>query len=275
MLAPDWLRELLVCPACRRPVDDSDRCVCGCRRALDAAVPDLIGAADPELAGVYDTLLDGARWKAERDPRRFEGIDEPLLHAAGRTTLELGCGFGRLLDLLAPRAERLVGVDLSARSLAVAAQRGHAVLRADALALPFRDVSFDAVVAGFGVFAHLEPRAAIAEAARVLVPGGRLAFHTFGRRALDVARITGALARLRRPPPCTDFHAYALRSFAPVDDALAAAGLRRERLDCHLHVPGIKRVLRRRPVAHAAALAPWSWDVVVVAVRGTDQRSAE
>ncbi|GMV38394.1 MAG: hypothetical protein AMXMBFR64_01100 [Myxococcales bacterium] len=259
MAHPDWLRALLVCSACRAPWNGEAPCPCGQAR------PDPVQAG---LGAEYDGLLDGALWKAARDPRRFEAIDAPLLEAAGPTTLELGCGFGRLLDLLAPRVERLVGVDLSARSLAVAAGRGHTVLRADALALPFRAGAFDAVVAGFGVFAHLEPRAAIAEAARVLAPGGRLAFHTFGRYALDVSRVAGAVVRLRLPPPRTSFHAHALRTLAPVDAALAAAGLWRTHLDCHLHAPGIKRLLRRRPVVHVAALAPWSWDVVVVAQKG-------
>lgn len=265
-----WLAALLACPQCRGAIDAPGCARCGLRVVWHDGVPDLgLGAA--ALGDTYDTLLEGARWKAGRDPARFEGIDRPLLATAGPATLEIGCGFGRLLDLLAPRVERLVGVDLSARSLQAAAARGHAVLRADALALPFRDGAFDAAVAGFGVLAHLPLGPALTEAARVVAPGGRVAFHTFGRLALDVARVVGALARLRRPPPRTGFHAHALRSFDEVRRALDAAGLSLVSLDCHLHAPGIKRVLRRRPVVHWPGAAPWSWDVVVVAEKRRDQ----
>lgn len=288
MNVPAWLLPLLACPRCRSALDGlpatartvsdapdagrlSEQALCGrCGLRVEAGgVPDLCGVPHG-MGETYDTLLDGFRWKVERDPARFEGIDAPLLAAAGRTTLEIGCGFGRLLDLLtglSPRVERLVGVDLSPRSLEVAASRGHTVLRADALALPFRDGVFDAVVAGFGVLPHMPLGPALAEAARVTVPGGKVAFHTFGRRAQDLARVVGALVRLRVPPPRTAFHEHALSSFGPVRRALTAAGLRLTGVDCYLHVPGIKRVLGARPLVHVQALAPWSWDVVVVAER--------
>jgi len=63
-----------------------------------------------------------------------------------------------------------------------ALRRGLAVARADAQRLPFGDRTFDAVLAGGGVLRYLDAATALAEAARILVPGGLLAVHQFGAR---------------------------------------------------------------------------------------------
>jgi SAM-dependent methyltransferase len=102
----------------------------------------------------------------------FAGIvSEP-----GRRTLEVGCGEGRVARDLVQRRHRVVAVDVSPTLV------GHAAdidpdgryLVADAAALPFRDGSFDAVVADNSLMDVDDMRAAVAEAARVLEPGGRL-----------------------------------------------------------------------------------------------------
>jgi SAM-dependent methyltransferase len=227
------------------------------------------------LGHLYDDILAGAVWKADRDPERFLGIDAPLVGVARGRVLELGCGFGRLLDKLRPTATLLVGVDVSQANLAVAREKGHGVVRASALSLPFADEAFDAVVAGFGTLAHLPLGPALHEAARVVAPGGWVGFHTFGRRALDLARVVHGVVRLRRPHPPTTFHAHAIRRPQELSLALRGAGLSLVRIDCHLHAPGMKRVLRRRPVVHVPWAAPWSWDVVVVSRKGEAQRRME
>jgi SAM-dependent methyltransferase len=76
-----------------------------------------------------------------------------------------------------------VGIDLADGMLELARQRvgGIELLRADAEELPFDDASFEAVVGGF-VINHLpRPQRALAGAARVLVPGGRVAFSVWDR----------------------------------------------------------------------------------------------
>jgi SAM-dependent methyltransferase len=102
-----------------------------------------------------------------------------------RRTLELGCGTGRLLLPLARRTRRLTGVDYSAAMLARARTRIRRLPRArrpatvlgDIRALPFRARTFGAIVAGYGVLQSLliddDIDATLAEAARVLAPGGR------------------------------------------------------------------------------------------------------
>ncbi len=141
-------------------------------------------AARRTIAADYDAGAAGydARHGDRVSLARARILDAPLLAAArgAYRVLELGVGTGRLLAQVA--APVRVGVDLAPAMLARA--RTHALLlaRADAGQLPFAPRSFDAVLAGKGVLRYLAPDRALAEAARVLVPGGRLAVHLYGAR---------------------------------------------------------------------------------------------
>lgn len=92
---------------------------------------------------------------------------------------DLGCGTGMTAACLAPHVARVIGVDASAEMLAAAAKRlgrfENVELRQGTLeALPVDDQSLDAVVMML-VLHHLPaPAEALAEAARVIKPGGRL-----------------------------------------------------------------------------------------------------
>jgi ArsR family transcriptional regulator len=101
-------------------------------------------------------------------------------HAFGRL-VDIGTGTGRVLELLAPRVENGVGIDASRAMLALARARlarsglTHCTVRqGDMYRLPFADGSFDIAVLQMVLHYAEEPAGVLAEAARILRPGGRL-----------------------------------------------------------------------------------------------------
>ena len=105
---------------------------------------------------------------------RYRDAFFALVPGAGRATLEIGCGEGRVCRDLAARGHTVTGVD-AAPTLLRAAAEAHpegTYLDGDATALPFPDASFDLVVAYNSLMDVADMPAAVAEAARVLAPGG-------------------------------------------------------------------------------------------------------
>lgn len=100
----------------------------------------------------------------------------------GRSVLELGCGAAQWSAALAGDGARVTGIDLSIRQIALARKHLERVgadvrlVQGSAEELPFADGSFDVVMCDHGALSFADPRGAIPEVARVLMPGGRLAF---------------------------------------------------------------------------------------------------
>lgn len=120
--------------------------------------------------------------------------------------LDIGTGTGRLLELLAPKAERAIGLDLSREMLALARAnldraglKNCSVRQGDLYALPFPAQSFDAVTLHQVLHFLEDPAGAIAEAARVLRPGGRLVIVDFAPHDLEELRDRHAHRRLGFP----------------------------------------------------------------------------
>jgi len=109
-------------------------------------------------------------WRFHRD-LFLELVPPPSLR-----TLDLGCGEGRLARDLAARGYDVVGVDASPTMIAAAREAAPEMELhlADAAALPLDEASFELVIA-FMSFQDVDDlTGAVREAARVLVPGGRL-----------------------------------------------------------------------------------------------------
>ena len=121
----------------------------------------------------------------------------------GAEILDIGTGTGRILELLGANGARGVGIDQSAEMLRVAranlARAGLAnvhVRQGDMYRLPWRDPAFDAVTVHQVLHFADDPALAIAEAARVLKPGGRIVIADFAPHELDALRTEHAHRRL-------------------------------------------------------------------------------
>src|SRR5919204_3445892 len=95
-----------------------------------------------------------------------------LLPPPRGTTLDIGCGEGRVGVELEARGHRVLGVELSP-TLAARARERHEVVEADAADLPFEDATFPLVVSFNSLMDMDDAAGAVGEAARVLEPGGR------------------------------------------------------------------------------------------------------
>jgi len=119
--------------------------------------------------------------------------------------LEIAAGTGvvtRALAAAMPAELRIVATDLNPAMLEQAAASGTPRpvewRQADALALPFPDHAFDAVVCPFGVMFFPDKAAAFAEARRVLKPGGQFVFNVWDRIETNefAETVTQSLAQL-------------------------------------------------------------------------------
>jgi ubiquinone/menaquinone biosynthesis C-methylase UbiE len=110
---------------------------------------------------------------------------EPLLDLArvgpGTRVLDVASGPGYVAAEAGRRGATVSGADVAEAMVARAAIEHPEIefRRADAQSLPFEDGAFDAVVANFGLPHFGRPERAVAEGARVLAPGGRLALTTW------------------------------------------------------------------------------------------------
>ncbi|MEN6542255.1 metalloregulator ArsR/SmtB family transcription factor [Parvibaculum sp.] len=134
-------------------------------------------------------------------------VEEALLELASGhktgTLVDLGTGTGRILELIGAEAEIGIGIDLSPEMLGLA--RTHleqagvdhcSVRQGDLYDLPLQDETADLVTLHQVLHYLDDPAAAVAEAARVLKPGGRLLIADFAPHELDFLRDEQAHRRL-------------------------------------------------------------------------------
>ena len=147
-----------------------------------------------EIAPTYDLLnhlLSGGqdlRWRHQAVSR--------LCPRAGETILDLCCGTGDLTREINRRQLRceVVGADFALPMLLGARAKALPdLVAADALRLPFRGESFDAVAVAFGARNFADTRAGLGEMLRVTKPGGRVLILEFMRPTSSfIARGAGA-----------------------------------------------------------------------------------
>jgi ubiquinone/menaquinone biosynthesis C-methylase UbiE len=132
--------------------------------------------------------FEHAGWEraADRYGDAFGGLTSQTIPAllaaadvgAGMRVLDVASGPGYVAAEAAARGAKPVGVDFAAEMVALAARRYPSLTfqQGDAEALSFAERTFDAVTINFGVLHLARPDTALAEACRVLKPGGRCAF---------------------------------------------------------------------------------------------------
>ena len=192
--------------------------------ALSRALVDMLPAHDKQLAEDLKRLADirrqrqeqatayfaanAAQWQQLRSLHvREDEVEAQLLALLkGRkfeTVLDLGTGTGRILELLAPQARQLWGLDQSRDMLAIARANldkhkiKHAQVRqADIYELPFSDATADLISIHQVLHFLDDPQSALLEARRALKPGGEIIIVDFAPHEHEDLRVAHAHRRL-------------------------------------------------------------------------------
>ena len=194
-----------------------------------------MAATDKVFAGSIPELYDRLMVPLIFEPYAND-LAAMVTKAGPERVLEVAAGTGVVTRALAARLPvqmRLVATDLNPPMLAYARTRLSSDARiewrqADALALPFEDGSFDAVVCQFGAMFFPDRVQGYREARRVLKPGGRYVFNVWDRIAendfADV--VTQALAEVfpDDPPRFLARTPHGYHDVARIREELGAAG---------------------------------------------------
>jgi ArsR family transcriptional regulator len=168
---------------------------------LDAVRADRAEAAQRYFAAqaeVWDSIrsLHVAEAEVER------AIDRALGHRALGTLVDIGTGTGRMIELFGPRASEAIGIDRSSDMLRLARVKlesagvRSSLRQGDMYALPLADGTADCVMIHQVLHYAHAPADAIAEAARVLSPGGTLLVVDFAAHEREELRTFDAHLRL-------------------------------------------------------------------------------
>ncbi len=177
---------------------------------LDAFHGSRAGVAEQVLLRAVNGSHTPYRWLAR------------AVSARASLVLDIACGSGAMSRELERPGRTVIGLDLSAAELDLALERGPGPwVRGDALALPIADESVDAVTSSMGMVVVQPTVKLLAETARVLKPGGLMAFMAPTVRplaladlriGLQLAQRLGTTPRFPGPLELTDF-AATLRSY--------------------------------------------------------------
>jgi ubiquinone/menaquinone biosynthesis C-methylase UbiE len=183
------------------------------QRGIDHwAVADIarLAAVRADRARAAEAYFDAhaAEWDAMRSLHIAESeVEEAILAALSGERIgrlvDIGTGTGRMIELFGADVESAIGVDRSSEMLRLArvklakAELQHVELRqGDMFALPLASGSADVVIIHQVLHYAQQPEAAIAEAARLLTPRGRLLIVDFGPHEKEELRSQQAHTRL-------------------------------------------------------------------------------
>lgn len=281
------LLHLVRCPDCRGELaGPAGALVCrGCGRAYDSTSPDYLDLRPRVQYAEQTKYLD----ESLHVDARHERVSPPLLGSKIRNDMlraflapephdlvvDLGCGSGRTLLWNRDWGSRVVGVDISP-FFSADARRGIDLLIGDLRKLPFDAGTFTKAFS-LDVLEHLSPealRAMLAEASRVLAPGGALFVYTHVRKNAPIAiglRWINAFARqlervglidLRQEHLRKSDHLNPLHNIPELEQVARDAGFRIGRIRYYTPIVGgfvenilmrvAERALARRATARLA-----------------------
>lgn len=123
-------------------------------------------------------FVDGGKRRQQHWQKRLAG---PLPVLAGATVLDVGCGSGDVAVALRHSGALVVGLDLTRAAVLRTRRQGVTSIQGDALHLPLRNGVIGHTTA-IGVLHHTpDCRRALAELARITVPGGRIVAMVYAR----------------------------------------------------------------------------------------------
>jgi SAM-dependent methyltransferase len=297
----DRLVSLVRCPDCGGSLSAGRLACDGCGRVYRAPHGEYLDLRPADAFAEQTKYLD----EALHADARHERVSPPLLGSKirndmlrkflqpspGDLVIDLGCGSGRALMWNQDLGAETVGIDISP-FFSEDARRAVPLLLGDLRRLPFADATFTKAWS-LDVLEHLSPealRAMLAEANRVLVPGGGLFVYTHVRKNAPIAvglRWINKLARLLERGGFIDMRQERLRKSDHLNPLADVPDLERVARDCGFRIARITfytpvvggfvenimmRVAERAMAKRAARRIEGSADVDARAIR--DARTA-
>lgn len=224
----DFPVEILRCPNCRAAgLTGGENLVCpGCQATYPFArgrFPDLLSAEDRERLraelAFWENHQESDLPYEDESESSYRLLADWMSGRADSAILEIGCGSGALLKRVGGKMK--IGLEPSLPLLAHA--EGFSGVIATATRLPFRDGSFDLVFFKHSLHHVEDKEKGVAEAARVLRPGGRLVVIEPNAAHPQRRLISNPRSRLRKSGLLTKFIGP-VETFQTVEEVTAMAG---------------------------------------------------
>jgi len=176
-----------------RKVRQEEQCTCKYQAQCDSWLKTLKGSEnhntiieDGYVKDVYDTIAP--HFSDTRHTPWPRIVDFLNAKPAGTLVCDVGCGNGKYLGVSPTTI--YIGVDQSAQLIGIASERGHQVVAASNLHLPFRSNLFD-VVLSIAVIHHFSTKEhrlqALNELKRILKPGGKMLVYVWAMEQEKIA----------------------------------------------------------------------------------------